>query len=395
MNHYKYIIIGGGMTGDAAVKGIREIDAHAPIAMISMESHPPYARPPLTKGLWKNTPEEKICKITDAQNVEIMLNTRVVSINSDKSISLDSGNILFYEKLLLATGGNTINLPFGSENIIYYRTFEDYKKLRTISDKKNNFVVIGGGFIGSEIAAALSMNGKKVTMIFPGKFIGERIFPHELAVYVTEYYEKKGVEIITSDSVISLDDKNGIFVLKTKNGKAISTECVIGGIGIKPAISLAEIAGIKTDNGIIVDEFLKTNIEDIYAAGDVANFYNPLLDKRMRVEHEDNANKMGKQAGRDMAGSNEPYHYLPFFYSDMFDLGYEAVGELNPKLEIVEDWKDKFKEGVIYYLKDGRVRGVLLWNVWGQVEEAKKLIAEKGPFKSADLKGRLPIKKNK
>src|SRR5207249_3290102 len=138
------------------------------------------------------------------------------------------------------------------------------------------------------------------------------------------------------------------------------------------------------------DEFCRTSQPDIYAAGDVAEFYNPTLDKRMRVEHEDNANTMGKIAGRNMAGAGDEYDYLPMFYSDLFDLGYEAVGELNAKLETFEDWQEPFKKGVIYYLKDGRVRGVLLWNVWDQVNNARALIAEQGPFNPDNLKGRLP-----
>jgi 3-phenylpropionate/trans-cinnamate dioxygenase ferredoxin reductase component len=149
---------------------------------------------------------------------------------------------------------------------------------------------------------------------------------------------------------------------------------------------------LPVENGIIVDEFLRTNDPNIFAAGDVAEFFNPSLVKRMRVEHEDNANTMGRLAGRNMAGESEPYHHLPMFYSDLFELGYEAVGELDSRLESYADWKEPNKEGVIYYLKDNRVRGVLLWNVWGQVDAARTLIAELGPFSAANLKGRLPVK---
>ncbi len=395
MKHFKYLIIGGGMTGDSAVKGIRELDKISSVGVISAEPNPPYSRPPLTKGLWKGTSEEKIWRKTDEQNAEVLIHSMVSSINNDKSVTLSTGEMISYSKLLLATGGNVIKLPFGGENIIYYRTFDDYKKLRALAETKENFSVIGGGFIGSEIAAALVMNGMKVTMIFPGNYLGERIFPADLAEYVTNYYRDKGVTIMSGESVSAISDKNGKYELRTEKGTVLATDAVIGGIGIKPNTTIAEEAGIKVDNGIITDEMLMTNRPEIYAAGDAANFYNPLLDKRIRVEHEDNANKMGKQAGRIMAGDKTPYHYLPFFYSDMFELGYEAVGELDSKLETLADWKEKFKEGVVYYLRDGRVKGVLLWNVWGQVDEARKIIAEKDPVKPADLKGRLPVNKNK
>ncbi|HKL87072.1 MAG TPA: hypothetical protein VJ861_12130, partial [Treponemataceae bacterium] len=128
---------------------------------------------------------------------------------------------------------------------------------------------------------------------------------------------------------------------------------------------------------------------DIYAAGDVANFYHSSLGKRVRVEHEDNAVQMGKMAGRNMAGSNESYSHVPMFYTDLFDLGYEAVGELNSKMETVADWKEPFKKGVLYYLTEGRIRGVLLWNTWDTVPSARELLLEPGPFTPTDLIGKL------
>src|SRR5206468_1153756 len=172
--------------------------------------------------------------------------------------------------------------------------------------------------------------------------------------------------------------------------REITVDNVVAGLGIQPNIDLAKSAGLKVTDGIVVDEFLRATHPDIYAAGDVAAFLNPALSKRIRVEHEDNANTMGRHAGRNMAGKSEPYNHLPFFYSDLFELGYEAVGELDARLETVADWKTPFREGVIYYLREGRVRGVLLWNVWGQVDAARQLIAEPGPFRPEDLKGKLP-----
>ena len=151
---------------------------------------------------------------------------------------------------------------------------------------------------------------------------------------------------------------------------------------------------MQTGRGILVDENLVTSQPDIYAAGDVAEFFNPALGKRLRVEHEDNANTMGRLAGHNMAGASEPYHHLPFFYSDLFELGYEAVGELDSRLATVADWEEPFKKGVVYYLNDERVRGVLLWNVWNKLASARQLIAEPGPFKLADpaqLKSLLAI----
>lgn len=391
MTTYQYLIIGGGMTAAAAVDGIREVDATGSIGVISAESDAPYDRPPLTKGLWKGDPLDAIWRKAKGKAPELHLDCVVKEIRRKEKQVIDrDGNIYSYEKLLVATGGRPRRLPFDDDQIIYYRTLADYRRLRALCEKGDRFAVIGGGFIGSEIAAALAMNGKKVTLIFPGHDICDRLFPRELARYVSGIYKEKGVELMPGEKVVASEAHGNQHALKTTSEKAIVVDAVVAGIGIEPNIELAESIGLTTENGVIVDEFLRTKEPDIYAAGDVAAFYSPALKKRMRVEHEDNANTMGRLAGRNMAEKSEPYDHLPFFYSDMFELGYEAVGEVDSRLETFADWKRPNEEGVIYYLKDGRVRGVLLWNVWEQVEAARKLIAEPGPFTRANLKGRLP-----
>jgi len=269
---------------------------------------------------------------------------------------------------------------------------QDYERLRGLAEKVERFAVIGGGFIGSEIAAALALNGKKVILIFPNEGIGGNIFPRELSLFLNDFYRQKGVELLPEEFVVGLESGKDRMTLKTRSGQAIQADGVVAGIGIIPNVELAKAAELEVGNGILVDELLRTRHSDIYAAGDVAAFYNPALEKLIRVEHEDNANTMGRMAGQAMAGEPAAYHHLPFFYSDLFELGYEAVGELDSRMDLVADWKEPNREGVVYYLRDGRVRGVLLWNVWGQVEAARHLIAEPGPFRPEDLKGRLPEK---
>jgi 3-phenylpropionate/trans-cinnamate dioxygenase ferredoxin reductase component len=258
-----------------------------------------------------------------------------------------------------------------------------------LTEQGDHFVVIGGSFIGSEIAAALTMVGKKVTMIFPEGTISENIFPKDLAEFLNDYYREKGVTLITGESVASVQQENDHILVRTGSGRSIEANGVVAGIGIHPNLELAKDAGLKIDNGIVVNEQLQTSVPDIYAAGDTANFIHTALQKRTRVEHENNAVEMGKLAGRNMAGTNESYTNVPMFYSDLFDLGYEAVGEMNSKMETFSDWEEPFKKGVIYYLGDGRVRGVVLWNVWEKVDEARALMLEIGPFKENDLKGRI------
>lgn len=389
MKHYKYLIIGGGLTADAATRGIRELDAEGSIGLISMETVAPYMRPNLSKGLWKGRPVEKIWRKTEERG-ELNLGRKVTQLDPQKkTVQDDQGDEYSYDKLLLATGGSPNHLPFGKGNIIYFRDFEDYQHLRALADTKEHFVVIGGGFIGSEIAAALTMIGKKVTMVFIEGAIGGSIFPNDLANFLSSYYRKKGVEIIMNDSVASVTREGERLIVRTGSGRAIETDGVVAGIGLRPNVDLAQAAGLKLENGIVVNERLETSLPDIYAAGDVANFYHSALEKRTRVEHEDNAVFMGKLAGRNMAGASETYTHIPLFYSDLFEFGYEAVGETSSKMETVSDWQEQFKKGVVYYLEEGRVRGVLLWNVWKQVNNARALMLEESPFKADDLVGRI------
>jgi 3-phenylpropionate/trans-cinnamate dioxygenase ferredoxin reductase component len=386
---YKYLIVGGGMTADSATKGIRELDPTGTIGLISDESEPPYDRPPLSKKLWFGKPFEIIWRKTGTRNVTMHLGRRVDSLNpARKEVVDDQGHAYHYEKLLLATGGTPRRLAFGGDRVIHFRTVADYRRLRALTETKQSFAVIGGGFIGSEIAAALAANGKQVILVMPDTGICARVFPADLSRFVTEHFANKGVEIKAGESVVGIRPLGEGSVLQLKSGAEIGVDAVIAGIGIVPSIELAQQAGLKTGNGIVVDEYLRASDPDILAAGDVAEFYNPLLDRRMRAEHEDNANKMGKHAGRAMAGATEPYHHLPFFYSDLFELGYEAVGDLDSRLETIADWREPFRRGVIFYMLNGRVRGVMLWNVWEKVPAARELIAQPGPFAAQDLVGR-------
>ncbi|MEO5675133.1 MAG: FAD/NAD(P)-binding oxidoreductase [Chitinophagales bacterium] len=392
MQNFHYLIIGGGMTADAAVKGIRSVDDKNSIAIISREDYPPYSRPPLSKALWKGDAEESIWKKTEEKNATLLLSRSVTHIDpSERMVQDDRDEKYSYEKLLIATGGTVNLLPFDADGIIYYRTYNDFKILRRKSEKAKHIVVIGGGFIGSEVAAALAMNNHKVTMIFPDAAIGARVYPKGLAEFLNSYFEEKGVTIMNNDEVISISKINDAYTIKTKSGKNLEADVVVAGIGIKPDVSLTSKAGIAVSNGIDTDEFLRTSQPDIYAAGDVANYYAPALGKRFRAEHEDNALMMGAHAGKNMAGASEVFTHLPFFYSDLFDMGYEAVGELDSRHEIVEDWKVPFQEGVIYYLENSKVRGVLLWNTWNQVENAREIIRQQGDINARTVKGLLPV----
>lgn len=391
-----YLIVGGGMTADAAAHGIREVDRSGSIALIGAEPHPPYNRPPLSKGLWKDKPLESIWRKNDDLGVTLHLGRRARLLEpQNRRVTDDAGTVHTYDKLLLATGASPRRLPFGAEQVIYFRTLDDYRRLRALAEQGGRFAVIGGGFIGSEVAAALAMNGRQVVLACPEPGIGGRLFPPDLSRFLNDFYRGKGVEVIAGASVVGMEARRDKALVKIRDLQAgsertVEVDGVVAGIGVQPNVDLAQAAGLESQNGIRVDASLRTSHRDIFAAGDVASAHIPILDQWLRVEHEDNANTMGGLAGRAMAGEAVSYDHLSSFYSDLFELGYEAVGELDARLETVADWKEPYREGVIYYLRDGRVRGVLLWNVWEQVEAARRLLAEPGPFKAEGLKGRLP-----
>ena len=393
----RYVIVGAGMAADAAARGIREVDAEATIAMLGAEADPPYARPPLSKGLWQGKALDDIWSGTTALGVELQLGRSVRWIDARaKEVVDDRGTGWRYDKLLLATGSAPRRLPVVDHQVIYFRSLRDYWRLRDLADRGRRFAVIGGGFIGSEIAAALAAIGKEVVLIFPGAAIGDRLFPLDLARSLNDAYRARGVQVLDGHNVVDVQPRGERSVVRLRQvdggiEREVLVDGVVAGIGTQPNVHLARFAGLTVDDGIVVDPFLRTSHPDIYAAGDVATVLMPALGGRRRFEHEDSAKIMGRHAGRAMAGERAPYDHLPFFYSDLFDQGYEAVGDVDPALRTVADWADPHREGVVYYLRDERVRGVLLWNVWDQVDAARALIRRNEMVDVGDLRWSLML----
>lgn len=383
---YKYIIVGGGQAGGLAVDGIRELDKVGSILLMGNETHLPYERPDLSKKLWFGKKRIEDVFFHDrsyyAKNgVDMQFGTQVARLSpSEKRVGLTNGQMFRYEKLLLATGGypRHLTIPGGAlPGVCYYRYVDDYLATRPSATEGKKATVIGGGFIGSELAAALSANKVDVTMVFPEPYLVQRVFPEGLGHAIQADYTKRGIRVVAGDVPEAIEMRQGSYITRTKNGLEIESDILIVGIGITPAIELAKSAGIETGNGIIVNELLQTSNPDIYAAGDNAFFPYSALDQMTRVEHWDNALNQGKHAGRNLAGANEPYTYMPYFFSDLFEFGYEAVGEVDSRLETFADWQTENETGVVYYIKDGLVRGAMMCNVWDKVPEARELILRK------------------
>jgi len=228
-----------------------------------------------------------------------------------------------------------------------------------------------------------------VTMVFPEPYIGARVFPPGLGQAIQAEYLHRGVKILAGDTAASLTKNAEKFVTRTRNGETIESDLLIVGIGITPSVSLAQGAGLVIENGIVVNEYLQTSGPDIYAAGDNAFFPYRALAQRMRVEHWDNALNQGRHAGLNMTGANQPFTYMPYFFSDLFEFGYEAVGDVNARLETFADWQEENDTGVVYYLQDGKVRGAMMCNVWDKVEAARALIQRGERMTPEDLRGAI------
>ena len=382
MRRYRYVIVGGGQSGDAAVKGIRSVDEEGSILLIGAEPHDPYERPPLSKGLWMGgDSEDDLALDTRDESVELWLGRRVTAIDPDaKTVTDSQGDVVGFERLLLATGGTARSLPGlpPSERVLAYRTLDDYRQARTLAKEGARVVVVGGGFVGSEMAAGLRTAGADVSMVFPEAHIGAGRFPDDLAAALDGDYRQRGVALHAGRTVSRASSGENRVQLVLDDGTELDAELVVVGIGTEPNVTLARELGLDVDGGIHVDRFLRTGHPDIYACGDAMAFPHAALGRRMRVEHENNATASGHHAGRVMAGVEEPYDHVPFFFSDLFDNGYEAVGELGGELQAVADWQRPAdgpdRKGIVYYHDGERLRGVLLWNTFGKVDAATELL---------------------
>jgi len=392
---FRYIIVGGGVAGAWAVTGIREFDRDGSILLLGKERFLPYDRPPLSKKLWFG--QEKIEDIfvhndlSYAQNgVELRLGVEVRGLDPlGKTISDSNGDTHGFEKLLIATGGvpRMLEIPgWDLPGICYYRYLDDYLRMRIDAVPGKSAVIVGGGFIGSELAAALNVNGVDVSMVFPEAYIAQRILPEDFGRAIMSHYVEKGVNVVENDIPTAFEIREGRFVTHTRTGRELRSDMLLVGAGITPNVDLASSAGIDTSNGVVVDEHLQASHPDVYAAGDNAFFPYTALAQRMRVEHWDNALSQGLCAGRNMAGAGQAYDHMPYFWSDLFEYGYEAVGDINSTLQTFPDWIEENRTGVIYYIKLGHVVGVMTCNIYGKMDAVREALSSGVQMTPQDLK---------
>jgi len=381
---YKYVIIGGGLAGQRAGDGIRQVDAEGTVALVTAEHHMPYERPPLSKGYL--TGQKGLDRVYlkeddyyDQNNIEVITGVRATKVDpAARSVTLDDGRVLKYERLLLATGGRAWRLPIPGNDlpgVFTLRTIEDSDGIRQAAESGKQALVLGGSFIGSEVASSLAQLGLGVTMVFPEGRLLELIVPEELSALLHAKYGANSIRILSGTKPERLEGDERVRQAVLDSGETLAVDLVVMGVGIRLNRGLARDAGLELGerDAVIVDETLRTSDTNIYAAGDIAAWPDPTFGKRLRVEHWDVARRQGLRAGRNMAGEEKPYTSLPYFFSDLFDFSFEVWGDLTTWDRTVTRGTLESGSFALYYFDQGKMVGVL---AVGRPDEERKPMQE-------------------
>ncbi|KAK3731899.1 hypothetical protein RRG08_043233 [Elysia crispata] len=460
-SHAQYLLVGAGTAAFGAYRAIKARDPKAKILIIGEEDAVPYMRPPLSKELWFNENKAEVERLqfrqwngkkrsvhyepqeffADPKTLNTLENGGIALLSGKKVVKLDAGNKavwlasgekITYDKCLLAPGGKPRNLPVLAtasaevkERTVLYRTISDFKQLDNLVDKSDSVAIIGGGFLGSELACALGRKAKKsglkVYQLFPESGNMGKVLPEYLSKWTTRKVENEGVEVLSNHSVNKADFVDGKVVLSTKEGKSVNVDCVVAAVGLEPNVELAKSSNLEIDDsngGFLVNAELEAR-RDLWVAGDAACFYDVKLGRR-RVEHHDHAVVSGRLAGENMTGAAKPYWHQSMFWSDLGpDVGYEAIGIVDSSLRtvavfatasekdtpkaVVEETgeglrseteaaaspvaksqgkpsaldSEDYGKGIVFYLNDkASVVGILLWNTFNKMPIARQVLRD-------------------
>ena len=371
MKSTKYLLIGAGLASSQAAKQLRENDPHGAITLVGQEPYVPYDRPPLSKEFLRGEkPREALFfdpeQYFHDQGVNLALGIAVERLDpSTKTALLANEETFAFEKALISTGGRPVRLKLpGSDlpGVFYLRTLDDAAALAAEAGPGKRAVIIGAGFIGMEVAASLTQRGVQVTVIEAQPHIWPRFTDSSLAGFFQNYCTQRGVTFHTNDTVAEIRGRGRPSSVATRAGKALPCDFVCIAVGIVPNVELAQQAGLPIANGIVVNEFLQTSHPDIYAAGDVANYFDPLFGKRRRVEHWGHAEYCGQLAGQNMAGARNQYDLLTYVWSDIFDLHLEFAGDESEHDQVL--LRGRFEENAftVLYLKNHVLRAYFAIN---------------------------------
>ena len=387
------VIVGASLTGAKAAEAIRETGFDGKVVLLGSEARPPYERPPLSKDYLRGEADEKPFVFDDGfyaeRDVELHTGTNVTAIDPETStVSIDGSPEVSFDRLLIATGAEPRHLPLpGAEldGIVYLRTIEDSEALGGQLGEGTRVTVVGAGWIGSEVAASARQKGCEVTMIAPEDVPLERVLGKELGTFYLGVHTGEGVNFMAGTGVTGFEGSDRVESLTTDSGEKIESDLVVVGAGVLPRTSLAEGAGIATDNGILTGADLQTDSPGIYAAGDVANAWHPFYEQRVRVEHWANARRQGAAAGRAMAGDDVSYDEIPYFFSDQYEVGMEYVGFVTESDRSVYRGSVEEREFIAFWMNGDRVVAGMNVNVWDVSDTISDLIRSRTEVDTAKL----------
>lgn len=388
MHGYRYVILGGGMVGGYAAKELaRRGLAAGEMCILSADNAVPCERPPLSKKFLAGEKDEQAVYINEPEfyrrhGIELRLNTVVTQVDlARRRLRTAAGDEVAFERLLIATGTRVRKLDVpGAElpGVFYLRWLDDSRRIRSAYAGARRAVVVGGGYIGMEVAAVLAGKGIEVTMVYPGEHLLERVFTPEMAEYFEETYRRHGVRLLSRRRIAAFEGTDRAARAVTDDGQRLEADLVVAGIGVEPVTDILQDTGLRIDDGVVVDEHLRTGVPDVWAAGDVARFPDLQSGKLRRLEHWDNAVNQGEYMGAAMAGAQaEPYRHLSYFFSDEFELSWELWGDRRQAEHVV--YRGDLRSGAFsaWWLAQGRLVCAFVMNRPDEERElAQKWIRE-------------------
>jgi 3-phenylpropionate/trans-cinnamate dioxygenase ferredoxin reductase subunit len=377
-----FVIVGAGLAGAKAAAALRGEGFDGRVILIGDESERPYERPPLSKdylrGELKKRPYVHPKGFYAGHEIELWTSTRVSGIDPGlRELLLEGDHRLGYDRLLLATGARPRRLDVAGadlDGIHYLRTVADSERIGERIESGQRLVVVGSGWIGAEIAASARQKGCEVTMLEMASLPLERVVGPEVGRIYLDLHRDHGVEFLPETTVERFEGNGSVERVITRDGASIETTFVVVGIGVAPRTGLIEHAGLRVNNGVVVDEKLQTSAPGVYAAGDVANARHPFYGRHIRVEHWANALNQGPAAAKNMLGMAEPYEEIPYFFSDQYETGMEYSGYASDWDEVVFRGAVGDREFVAFWLKDERLVAGMNMNVWDVSDPIRELI---------------------
>jgi 3-phenylpropionate/trans-cinnamate dioxygenase ferredoxin reductase subunit len=380
------VIVGASVAGGRAAETLRADGFDGRIILVGAEPDRPYERPPLSKNVLRGEGDDdkvflRPADFYDEQSIELQLGTRAAGLNpSQRLVELDDGTLLAYDKLLIATGAKVrpLRVP-GAElaGIFYLRTLADARAIRAAAESAGRVLVVGAGFIGAEVAASCRMRGLDVTVLEMLPVPLQRGLGDDVGQIYAEIHRERGVDLRLSEGITEFLGHRRLEAVVTASGATIECDLAVVGVGVQPETDWLAGSGLALDNGVVVDELTRTSAPDVYAAGDVANWWHPTLEQRLRVEHYENAQNQGVAAAKAILGHPEPYAPVPFFWSDQYDLTLQYVGHATGRDEVIFRGDVATRKFLAFYRRDGRIVAALGINRFRDVSAARRLIRDR------------------